>query len=75
VEVFSTPGEGTLFRVWLPRQAGQPALPEPAAGEALGLAFLPDEIPAPALPPGDEIAAPPVAPLLGRSSDEIRRIG
>jgi signal transduction histidine kinase len=73
VEVFSTPGEGTLFRVWLPRQAGQAALPDPAPGEALGLAFLPDEIPA--LPPGEEIAAPPVAPLLGRSSDEIRRIG
>jgi heavy metal sensor kinase len=73
VEVFSTPGEGTLFRVWLPRQAGQAALPDPAPGEALGLAFLPDEIPA--LPPGNGIEGQPVAPLLGRSSDEIRRGG
>jgi heavy metal sensor kinase len=75
VEVFSTPGQGTLFRVWLPRNAERAALPEPvAAGEPVGFAFLPDDGEPPAPPAG---AGTPdlLTPLLGRSSDEVRRSG
>lgn len=75
VEVFSTPGQGTLFRVWLPRKVDHAALPEPepVAGEPVGFSFLPDEGATPVLPPGPRPT--PLLPVIGRSSDEIRRSG
>ncbi len=73
VEVFSTPGQGTLFRVWLPHQASSAALPEPVATGSLGLTFLPEDTPA--LPAGASAGGGPATPLLGRSSDELRHTG
>ena len=74
VEVFSTPGQGTLFRVWLPRNAGSTTLPEPiASGEPIGFAFLPEEGEPPAAPAADAATERLLTPVIGRSSDEVRR--
>ncbi len=73
VEVSSDPGQGTRFRVWLPRQADSLALPEPSTPERIGFTFLPDETPATAA--DRETVTVPTTPLIGRSSDDLRRTG